>query len=92
MPDPRPLTVAELSIMLGDFEGDETVYFGDRWPVRSAERVWDSAGAVVVLSASPPREVEPDPRRWWRAVVEAVSGLAGARVTRGPLGHSREER
>lgn len=86
MPDPRPLTVAELSIMLGDFEGDEPVHYGDRWPVCSAERIYDPTGSVVVLSASPAREVEPDPRRWWRAVAEALSGLAGARVTR------REER
>lgn len=92
MPDPRPLTVAELTFRLADFESHDLVYFGDRWPVCSAERIWDSAGAVVVLSASPPREVEPDPRRWWRAVAEALSGLAGARVSRGPLGHSREER
>lgn len=85
MPDPRPMTVSELVFRLADFEGDEPVYFGDRWPVCSAERVWDSTGAVVILSASPPRE-EPDPRRYWRAVAEAIRGLANARVSHGPLG------
>lgn len=93
MPDPRPLTVAELSIMLGDFEGDEPVYFGDRWPVCSAERIYDSTGAVVVLSASPPHEGEPEPAAWWRrilrAITESVRGLADARVSRGPLGSNQ---
>lgn len=91
MPDQRPLTVSELVFRLADFEGDEPVYFGDHGPVRSAERVWDSAGAVVVLSASPARDRQAArvslfaPRRWWRAVAEAVRGLADARVSRGTI-------
>jgi hypothetical protein len=90
-----PLTVAELALRLADFEGNEPVYYGDAGPVRSATRVFDSTGAVVILSAQPPHGEEVAPRGFWRAVVEAITGLGRARVVRRPmelLGPSREER
>jgi hypothetical protein len=88
----KPLTVAQLAMRLADFEGDEPVWYGDIAPVRSATRVFDSTGAVVILSAQPPHGEEVAPRGFWRAVLEAVRGLGRARVHRGALGVSREER
>jgi hypothetical protein len=79
---------------LADFEGDEPVWYGDIAPVRSATRVYDSTGAVVILSAQP-RGGGVAPRGFWKAVLEAVRGLGRARVVRRPmemLGPSREER
>lgn len=92
MPNPRPMTVGELTFRLADFKGDEPVYYGDTGEVRSATLTETPWGAVVVLSASPPRKEGPEPRRWWWEVVEAVKGLAGARVSRGPLGSARDRR
>jgi hypothetical protein len=87
----RPLTVAELVLLLADFRGDELVYAPGLGGVRSA-RKWTRLGVPrVELSNLPAPERPRGPTKTGRLswLTKGLRELAAARVHRGPLGSSR---